>query len=57
MSPSETKDYDPLKQIHLPPFGKELQVRTPGGLKHLIPSSNHQQLGTIRIYGPRWPAH
>lgn len=53
MSPSETKDYDPLKQIHLPPFGKELQVRTPGGLKHLIPSSNHQQLGTIRIYGPR----
>lgn len=43
----------PWKQIHFLSFMKELQVRMLGGLKHFIPSSNHQQLRTIRIYGPR----
>ena len=43
MSPSKTKEDDTLKQIHLPSFMKELQVRMLGGLKHFIPSSNHQQ--------------
>lgn len=53
MSSSKTKENDTLKQIYFLSFMKELQVRMLDGLKLFIPSSNHQQLRTIKIYGPR----